>query len=610
MGRRDATIEPTSAVRRRLRRAGPAGRPGRGTGFRRREWQRLSEAGVAQANAGDLAEAELSFRAANELAASLPDGDPRQATSANNLGFVLYAQGRTREALPYYAEALSLRDATLGPTHPVTAQSLNNLAEALRTEGQRDEAEKLHRRAIEIRRTRLSPNHPELAESLSNLGILLTDERRFDEAQALFTEALAIRIAAFGEQHSAVAEVKGNLGALAFARGQYEEALRLQREALAIEEAIHGPGDPAIAFALGNLAQVQMAEGKTAEAVPVLERALAIRIAALGPDRLETAQSRQALALALMQTDPGRARSLLADCLATRERLLGPTSPELVAVLADLAEIERGQGDYDAALPLLQRAVTIQEANYGPDDARLAMNLNNLALLQTDRGAWQEADKLLARTARIEAAGPRSRQPGSRADAREPRRRPGAARPARGGGRGPAPGGRDQARCLRPTRRGWRPHAAALRRPDTRRAVPDCVAGASRSPRSVKTRPWARGPSIDCILPLIFPIQLLPKRSAGTEPARCAGRQSKQRAPRRHGLAQIAGFRVHDRNRNREQLPDHRTTRRQDETCRQHGQVRARPALARGLRAGEGGGHRFPALWPALLSNSSRARPV
>ena len=43
-------------------------------------------------------------------------GQPRQATSANNLGFVLHAQGRTREALPYYAEALSLRDATLGPS--------------------------------------------------------------------------------------------------------------------------------------------------------------------------------------------------------------------------------------------------------------------------------------------------------------------------------------------------------------------------------------------------------------------------------------------------------------------------------------------------------------
>ena len=48
-----------------------------------------------------------------------------------------------------------------------------------------------------------------------------------------------------------------------------------------------------------------MAEGKTAEAVPVLERALAIRIAALGPDRLETAQSRQALALALMRPTLG-----------------------------------------------------------------------------------------------------------------------------------------------------------------------------------------------------------------------------------------------------------------------------------------------------------------
>ena len=145
-------------------------------------WQQVSEAGVASANAGDLAAAEASFREALALSEQLPQGDPRRATSANNLGFALYAQGRTREALPYYADALSLRDATLGPTHPVTAQSLNNLAEAMRTDGQREQAEQLHRRAIEIRRTRLAPDHPDLAESLNNLGVLLTDERRFDEA--------------------------------------------------------------------------------------------------------------------------------------------------------------------------------------------------------------------------------------------------------------------------------------------------------------------------------------------------------------------------------------------------------------------------------------------
>ena len=170
----------------------------------------------------------------------------------NNLGFVLHAQGRIREALPYYADALAIRDATLGPTHPVTAQSLNNLAEALRTEGQRDEAERLHRRAIEIRRTRLAPEHPDLAESLNNLGVLLTEERRFDEAQALFDEALAIRVKALGEQHSAVAEVRSNLGALAFAQGDLASAEQRHREVLAIEEAVRGADDAEVAIRVGQ----------------------------------------------------------------------------------------------------------------------------------------------------------------------------------------------------------------------------------------------------------------------------------------------------------------------------------------------------------------------
>ncbi|MGE3742617.1 MAG: hypothetical protein AB7I59_24275, partial [Geminicoccaceae bacterium] len=50
------------------------------------EWQRVSEEGVASANAGDLAAAERDFRAALALADKLPEGDPRRATTANNLG--------------------------------------------------------------------------------------------------------------------------------------------------------------------------------------------------------------------------------------------------------------------------------------------------------------------------------------------------------------------------------------------------------------------------------------------------------------------------------------------------------------------------------------------
>ena len=55
------------------------------------------------------------------------------------------------------------------------------------------------------------------------------------------------------------------------------------------------------------------------------------------------------------------------EALATRERLLGADSPELAPVLADLGELERRRGDYEAALPLLERVVTIEQANYGAE---------------------------------------------------------------------------------------------------------------------------------------------------------------------------------------------------------------------------------------------------
>ena len=86
-------------------------------------WQRLSTRGVEQANAGRLEEAEESLRAAYMLASGLRETDPRRATTANNLGFVLHAGGRPEAAIPLYEEAMRLREAALGPEHPAVARA-------------------------------------------------------------------------------------------------------------------------------------------------------------------------------------------------------------------------------------------------------------------------------------------------------------------------------------------------------------------------------------------------------------------------------------------------------------------------------------------------------
>jgi hypothetical protein len=60
---------------------------------------------------------------------------PDTATSLNNLGSLLQAQGDLAGARPYYERALAVRERVLGPEHPDTATSLNNLGNLLQDQG-------------------------------------------------------------------------------------------------------------------------------------------------------------------------------------------------------------------------------------------------------------------------------------------------------------------------------------------------------------------------------------------------------------------------------------------------------------------------------------------
>jgi Tfp pilus assembly protein PilF len=56
-----------------------------------------------------------------------PD-QPDTATSLDNLGSLLQAQGDFAGARSLLERALSIREKVLGPEHPETATTLNNLA--------------------------------------------------------------------------------------------------------------------------------------------------------------------------------------------------------------------------------------------------------------------------------------------------------------------------------------------------------------------------------------------------------------------------------------------------------------------------------------------------
>ncbi|MBX9693244.1 MAG: tetratricopeptide repeat protein [Cyanobacteria bacterium] len=110
-------------------------------------WERYNVGGQQNMTAGKHADAEKSFRMAVEEAEKFGPKDNRLATSLNNLGNCLRAQGKFEEADTVYQRAITAKEQSDGPFHEGLVSILDNYARMLRAAGREKEAEKQERRS-------------------------------------------------------------------------------------------------------------------------------------------------------------------------------------------------------------------------------------------------------------------------------------------------------------------------------------------------------------------------------------------------------------------------------------------------------------------------------
>ena len=77
--------------------------------------------------------------------------------------------------------------------------------------GRYDEAEPLYRQALEIRKAALGETHPDYAQSLNNLAVLYYDMKRYADAEPLMAEALRIFEATLPPEHPSIAASRRDL---------------------------------------------------------------------------------------------------------------------------------------------------------------------------------------------------------------------------------------------------------------------------------------------------------------------------------------------------------------------------------------------------------------
>src|SRR5262245_59550763 len=225
-------------------------------------------AGLANEHTGDHAGAERAYKRGLEL-------DPNDAELRNALGWTLFQEGRTAEAVPEYERALAAK--------PDSAKSHNNLALALVELGRLDEAAGHFKASLAV-----DPK----AEIYSDYGFTMARLGKPDEALAAYRKALDLDPGC-ASAHANMAVSYAQAGQLDEAESHYRKALagqptaethnglgyvlaRQDRTDDAIAE-FHKAIDanPKFAPAYNNLAEALVKPGKLEEAAEYYRRSLA-----------------------------------------------------------------------------------------------------------------------------------------------------------------------------------------------------------------------------------------------------------------------------------------------------------------------------------------------
>jgi tetratricopeptide (TPR) repeat protein len=341
------------------------------------------------------------LRAVTDVA--LARADEQAASLCNELGWHLWDIAAYVAALPYFKQAVAIRERILGEDHADTAQSLHSLGYLLRAQGKLAEAGPYFKRALVIRDKILGEEHPDTIASINEMGRWLYEQGNLIAAQRCFERALALSKRVLGEEHPLTAEYYNNLGASFLSSGDLEAVQAHYARALAINEKILGPDHPNTALNLNNLGYVLRSLGKAAEAQAYHERALAIRQKIWGPDHPDIGRSLRNLGTVLQdQGDLDGGLACLEQALIIHEKSLGKEHPETAICLTYLGLLLQDKRDLDGAQRHLERALAIRQKVLKQDHPLTAESLVYLGQLLHRRGDLEESRSYLEQALAIQ----------------------------------------------------------------------------------------------------------------------------------------------------------------------------------------------------------------
>lgn len=327
----------------------------------------------------------------------LGDDRPDTLTSVNEMGFLLWAQGKPAEAEPYFHEALEKRRRVLGEEDLGTLQSINNMGVLLQAQGKPADAEPYFRESMEKRRRVLGEEQPETLISINNMGYLLQLQGKFTDAEPYYREALEKRRRVLGQDHRDTLTSINNLGSVLRDQGRLAEAEPYVQEALEKTRRLRGEEHPDTLRAISQMGSLLQSQGRLADAEVYFGEVLKKARRVLGEEHPNTLLCLNNMGhLLQLQGKLSEAEPYYREALEKRRRALGEEHPDTLLMLSNMGMLLERQGRHAEAEEYLRIALEKQHRLLGEAHPHTLASISNLGVALHSQAKSAEAVSLLA----------------------------------------------------------------------------------------------------------------------------------------------------------------------------------------------------------------------
>jgi tetratricopeptide (TPR) repeat protein len=210
-------------------------------------WRADMTAAADAIGGGQFDDAEKRLAAAVDEAESFPPFDPRVGETAEGVGALFLAQGRTPADQALYQRALAIRDKagsedggttdTVAGGNPVLmffADRTRRVAHLFDADGRDTDALSIFKRVVTIEELALGRGHIRLAPDYEKLARLLVSAGNAGSAEIYLRRALELRELHLGPDHEDVAQSLETVARFLRTSGKTDEPARLEARARAI----------------------------------------------------------------------------------------------------------------------------------------------------------------------------------------------------------------------------------------------------------------------------------------------------------------------------------------------------------------------------------------